>query len=100
MSSISTCLISRQSSAADNKVERPLLDSSVLGRFMRKCRLEYNKLDFGGAGQLWDLFKAVREPSSAELPIVSRGKHTDQSPRLHTDNLSATAVGSTTMYSN
>jgi hypothetical protein len=94
MMSTGSCLISRHSSADDNKVERPLLDSSILGRFVRKCRLEYIKLDFGATGDLWNLFKAFRAPSSADWHVDSRVKHTHNLPDLHgPETFSATSIG-------
>lgn len=45
------------------KVAKPISISSMLGRFVRKCRLEYIKLEFDEAGLLWSLFLVSRGPS-------------------------------------
>ena|SRR5579859_956916 len=60
MMSTSHYYITRQTSPDAYKVERPVLDASLLGRFVRKCRLEYMQLEFEGQGQLWALFKSAR----------------------------------------
>ena len=57
--SASDCLASRLSSAIEIKPQTAILTTSVLGRFIRKCRLEYMKLDFEAASLLWNLFKAL-----------------------------------------
>ena len=64
MMSTSNYLTSRAGSADGFVVDRPILLTSVLGRFVRKCRLEYVKLDFEGAGFLWSLFEVLRTPNS------------------------------------
>jgi len=33
--------------------------TSVLGRFVRRCRLEYAQLDFNTANRLWGIFMLV-----------------------------------------
>ena len=70
MMSTSNYLTSRAGSADGFVVDRPILLTSVLGRFVRKCRLEYVKLDFEGAGLLWSLFEVLRTPKSKS----SKGK--------------------------
>jgi hypothetical protein len=70
MMSTSNYLTSRAGSADGFVVDRPILLTSVLGRFVRKCRLEYVKLDFEGAGLLWSLFEVLRTPNSKS----SKGK--------------------------
>jgi hypothetical protein len=70
MMSISDYLTWRAGSANGFVVDRPILLTSVLGRFVRKCRLEYVKLDFEGAGLLWSLFEVLRTPNSKS----SKGK--------------------------
>jgi hypothetical protein len=67
MMSISNYLASRAGSANGFVVDKPILLTSILGRFVRKCRLEYVKLDFEGAGLLWSLFEVYRAPMS-QLP--------------------------------
>ena len=32
----------------------------MLGRYVRRCRIEYIKLDFEDAGLLWNVFKQYR----------------------------------------
>ena len=64
MMSLSIYLAARSASPDVFSVPRPILTSSILGRFIRKCRLEYIALDFQAAGFLWDLFKALRERKS------------------------------------
>jgi hypothetical protein len=67
MMSISNYLASRMGSADGFVVDKPILLTSILGRFVRKCRLEYVKLDFEGTGLLWSLFEVYRAPMS-QLP--------------------------------
>ena len=69
MMSSSTCLASRDSSPTEFKVQRPLLTTSILGRFVRRCRVEYIKLDYDEAELLWNLFKASRAPALEYLDI-------------------------------
>ena len=60
------------------KIKRPILISSILGRFVRRCRLEYIKLDFGGEERLWILFKSLRAPSIKDLDHVYAESSTDE----------------------
>jgi len=53
-------VVSRQSPKEEWRVTRPLLSSSMLGRYVRRCRIEYIKLDFEDAGLLWTVFKLHR----------------------------------------
>lgn len=69
MMSLSIYLAARSASPDMLSVPRPILTSSILGRFIRKCRLEYIALDFQAAGLLWDLFKALREQGSKNHEI-------------------------------
>jgi hypothetical protein len=36
--------------------------TSVLGRFVRRCRLEYAQLDFDAANRLWEIFTLAIAP--------------------------------------
>ena len=67
MMSTSYYLTSRLSSLVPARIKRPLLRSSTLGRFVRKCQLEYIKLDFSAARLLWTLFKSLKAPSIESL---------------------------------
>jgi hypothetical protein len=67
--SASDYLTSRQSLPNPSKIKRPIVITSILGRFVRKCRLEYIKLDFGQAGILWSLFKSLRAPTIKDFNI-------------------------------
>ena len=61
--STSDYLTTRLSSPVPVNIIRPLLIYSTLGRFVRKCRLEYINLDFDTSGLLWKLFKSFRAPT-------------------------------------
>jgi len=63
----------------ETKVAKPISISSMLGRFVRKCRLEYIKLDFDEAGLLWSLFQISRRPSEGMSPM----EDVDGSLELH-----------------
>src|ERR1700737_4871871 len=88
---IDSYLITRDSSVDDWKVERPLIDASIFGRFVRKCRLEYIKLEFEAAGALWNLFKAIREPSRSGITPPST--HKDELFGLHSPYIPDTSAG-------
>ena len=85
MMSLSNYLASRFTSSNSFSVARPILISSILGRFIRKCKLEYINMDFDAAGLLWDLFKALKTGNSklgeTDISIENMGipfhDHTD-----------------------
>src|ERR1700733_11455395 len=79
MMSISNYLFSRRSSTMEAKVAKPISISSMLGRFVRKCRLEYIKLEFDEAGLLWSLFQISRGPNKGMSPM----EDVDGSLELH-----------------
>jgi hypothetical protein len=56
---------SRISSTDGFNVEKPLLVTSILGRFVRRCRLEYIQLDFDAAMRLWDMFTLLVDPETS-----------------------------------
>ena len=58
-------ITSRISSTDGFNVEKPLLVTSILGRFVRRCRLEYIQLDFDAAIRLWDLFTLLVDPETS-----------------------------------
>ena len=69
--STSDYLTTRLSSPVPVNIIRPLLIYSTLGRFVRKCRLEYINLDFDSSGLLWKLFKSLRAPTVRDLGHVN-----------------------------
>src|SRR5271170_6616697 len=82
MMSTSNYLSSRRSSTMETKVAKPISISSMLGRFVRKCRLEYIKLEFDEAGLLWSLFRVSRGPSQQKEDL-SPPEDLDGSLELH-----------------
>lgn len=69
--STSDYLTTRLSSPVPVNIIRPLLIYSTLGRFVRKCRVEYIKLDFDASGLLWKLFKSFRGSAMKNLGHVN-----------------------------
>jgi hypothetical protein len=57
--SISDCLAARHAPENESAPQRAILISSLVGRYIRRSRLEYMKLDFADAVQLWNLFRAI-----------------------------------------
>ena len=64
------------------KVARQISASSMLGRFVRKCKLEYVKLEFEEAGLLWSLVQVSRGPGQ-ESSGMSPMEDVDGSLALH-----------------
>lgn len=88
MMSVSNYLTSRAGSVNGFMVHKPILLTSILGRFVRKCRLEYVKLDYEGAGLLWSLFEVYRAPM-LEVPKWKDGfPHSRKIGRSWTRNVS------------
>ena len=78
--STSNYLYSRRGTT-ETKAVRPIAISSMLGRFVRKCRLEYIQLQFEEAGLLWGLFKISRAESHGDVDI-SPTEDLDESLKL------------------
>jgi hypothetical protein len=64
--------------AHSTKVERLLLAPSLLGRFVRKCRLDYIKLDFQQSGLLWNCFKTLRATGNSDATDLSNTNFTTE----------------------
>jgi len=73
--SCSNNLATRELSCEESIVDRPLLTSSTLGRFIRKFKIEYQKLDFRDAGLFWSIFVNFRngflQPSGDDYALLS-----------------------------
>ena len=70
------------------KYKRPVLTTSFLGRFVRKCRLEYVKLDFDAAVFLWNAFRSFRATTAKSQSIPLSEWHSSRYKAL----LASTAV--------
>ena len=75
--SIEDYVVSRHNWPNELKVARPLLNSSMLGRYVRKCRLEYIKLDFEDAGFLWTALKQYRIQAVKDITVQQATDHFD-----------------------
>lgn len=54
-----------------------MLITSVLGRFLRRCRLEYVQLDFDAACQLWKLCTQLLAPDQNAPVEIRTLNHTE-----------------------
>ena len=68
---------SRMSSTNDCNVEKPVLVTSTLGIFVRKCRLEYFQLDFDAANRLWELFTILVAPDHNISEVLPKSYYTE-----------------------
>jgi hypothetical protein len=93
MMSTNNYLESRDSSPVEFKVQRPLLTTSILGRFVRKCRLEYIKLDYDEAELLWSLFNVSRA-STSEYMSFDEGNTTGEESGIYVQESLQGPIGS------